>query len=201
MSPTLVFNSLVSKAKRGKDDVIYVGNMIRESEFSKYYRAYCRASVKCPFEKGLVSDFGNFEFMNDYILRNLGYNDHPIGGDLMYSESFCNLTSKREKTLELFFEAYGVQRILPLSEPLISMYQYQKPETPLDRFSVEYGMIVSVGYKYCLVIPIIGGKADLGHARRINVGTSDCFNLMSKSLTLKYEHLSLKMNFATLKVT
>lgn len=33
--PALVFNSLVLKSKRGKDDVIYVGNMIRESELSK----------------------------------------------------------------------------------------------------------------------------------------------------------------------
>jgi actin-related protein 5 len=138
--------------------------------------------------------------MNDYILRNLGYSDHPIGGDLMFTETFCNLTSKRDKTLELYFEAYGVQRILPICEHLISMYQYQKPETPLDRFSVEYGMLISVGFKFCLVIPIIGGKADFTHSRRINVGTSDCLNLMSKNLILKFEHLSLKMNFATLKV-
>lgn len=33
--PDLVFNSLVLKSKKGKDDVIYVGNMIRENELSK----------------------------------------------------------------------------------------------------------------------------------------------------------------------
>jgi actin-related protein len=138
--------------------------------------------------------------MNDYILRNLGYTDHPIGGDLVYTEAFCNLTAKREKCLELFFEAYGFQRMLPLCEPLLSLYQYQKPETPLDRLSVEYGMLISIGYKFCLIIPIIAGRADFAHSRRINVGTADCFTLMSKSLSIKYEHLSLKMNFPTLKV-
>lgn len=156
--------------------------------------------MKSPFEKGLVSDFANFEFMNDYILRNLGFTEHPVASDIVYTETLCNTTHKREKMLELFFEAYGAKRVLPLCEPLISMYQHQLAGHSLDRFSQDFGVVISVGYKYCLVIPIVEGKPDFSHARRVSVGTNDCFNLMSKSFTLKYEHLGTKIDFRTLKV-
>lgn len=138
--------------------------------------------------------------MNDYILRSLGYTDHPIGGDIVYTETLCNTLHKREKTLELFFEAYGAKRVLPLCEPLVSMYQYQNAKDSLERFSRDYGLIVSIGYKFCLIIPIVDGKADFTHSRRVSIGTSDCFSLMSKSFTLKYEHLGTKIDFRTLKV-
>lgn len=118
--------------------------------------------------------------------------------DLLCTEGFCNLSSKRGKAFELFFEGYGMNRVLPLSEPLVSMYEYQE-SAPLTRLGPDYGMLVSVGNRNCMITPIIEGNADFYSSRRINVGLHDSFNVMSKMFTLKYEYLCTKMDFATLK--
>lgn len=132
-------------------------------------------------------------------MKSMGFSEYPIGGDIVYTEPFCNLSSKRVKTHEILFEAYGANRLLTLSEPLVSMYQYQN-KSSIDKFGVSYGMLVSIGPKFCLVIPIVNGRADYSESRRVNVGTSDAFNLMSKSLNFKYEHLRPKFSFPALKV-
>lgn len=155
--------------------------------------------MKSPFEKGVISDFTNFEYMTDYIMKNMGYCDHPVGGDLLYTEAFCNLSLKRAKTHEIFFEAYGFDRLIPLSEPIVSLYEHQK-EAPLDALHADHGLLVSLGSKFCLVVPIVKGVADFSHSKRINVGTTDSFNLLYKTLHLKYEHLRPKFSFKAVKV-
>jgi len=130
----------------------------------------------------------------------MSFTENPIGGDIAYTESFCNLSSKRNRTLELFFEAYGANRLLAVSEPLVTLYEHQSPKMPIDTLSIKHGLLISIGYRYCLVIPIINGQADFANSKRVNVGTYDSFNLMSKSFSLKYEHLGTKIDFPTLKV-
>ena len=60
--------------------------------------------------------------MTDYVVRTMGASDYPVGGDLAYTEVFSNTSNKRNRTFELFFEAYGFDRLLALSEPLVSLY-------------------------------------------------------------------------------
>ena len=138
--------------------------------------------------------------MLDYIFKSVGYSEFPVQSNLIYTEPFCNTTAKRAKTSELFFEAYGVNKLLTLSEPLVTLYNYQAPGDSLDKFSTKFGMLISVSHKQCHIIPLVDGKADPERARRVNVGVSDAMNLMSKVFSLKYEYLGTKMDFRTVKV-
>jgi actin-related protein len=150
-------------------------------------------------EKGLLSDFTSFEYLTDYIFRTLGCSEFPISGDIIYTEPFANLSQKRESTMRLFFEGYGVNRLCPLPEPLVNLLDHPfKAQVASNNQS--NGMVVSVGYRQVFIIPIIGGRPAMEDSRRINVGSFDCFTFMSKSLSLKYEHLAAKLDFPTLKV-
>lgn len=139
--------------------------------------------------------------MLDYIFKSVGYSEFPIQDNLIYTEPFCNTNVKRAKASELFFEAYGINRLLTLSEPLVTMYNHQSASDSLDEFSTKFGLIVSVSHKCCMVIPIVDGKADFQWSRRMNIGVSDSFNFMSKVFALKYDYLGTKMNYPTVKVS
>jgi actin-related protein len=150
-------------------------------------------------EKGLISDFTSFEYLTDYIFRTLGCSEFPMCGDIIYTEPFTNLSQKRESTLRLFFEGYGVNRLCPLPEPLVNLFDHPFKQQTVSKQSSN-GMVISVGYRQVFIIPILNGQPVMEDSRRINVGSYDCFNYMSKSLSLKYEHLASKFDFPTLKV-
>jgi actin-related protein len=112
--PSLIFKTLVCKAKREKVDLVQVGNMIKEYEYHK-------AAVRSPYDKGLLSDITLFENTCDYIFKELGFRGESIDSPIMYTEPLLNPSKYRMQALELFFEGYGVPRALPCVDTFASL--------------------------------------------------------------------------------
>lgn len=79
---------------------------------------------------------------------------------------------------ELLFECYGVPGVTYGVDMLFSYLRHYRNMVP--------GLIVSCGYQSTHIVPILSGKADVKHARRIDVGGFHITNYLHRLLQLKY---------------
>jgi actin-related protein len=59
------------------------------------------------------------------------------------------------------------------------------------------GFIVNIGATFTYAIPLMEGKVLFNEIRRINVGTSNIFDYLSKNLVNKYAHIRDKLHILT----
>lgn len=78
---------------------------------------------------------------------------------------------------ELLFECYNIPGLNYSVDSLLSY----KAHNNLDN-----GIIISFGYHTTHIIPVLNGKCDPWHARRINIGGFHIINYLHRLLQLKY---------------
>lgn len=79
---------------------------------------------------------------------------------------------------ELLFECYGVPGV---SYGVDSLFSYHR-----HNHTQQSGLIVSCGYQSTHILPVLYGKVDIQHARRIDIGGFHITNYLHRLLQLKY---------------
>ena len=178
--PRMIFPNITARPRTkltGLEHVVAVGNEIVNMESM-------RASLKSQFERDVVVNLEVQSHVFNYIFSHMGVNTDRVQVPVLLTETLCNPVSCRADMTQLLFELYRVPKIAYGIDCLFS-YRYNQVRTPalsscLDCF------IVNSGTHSTHIIPVLDGKVDLKHTKRINVGGAHTLNFMHKFLQLKY---------------
>lgn len=126
--------------------------------------------------------------MLDYTFGHLGLaNESSIEYPLLMTEPLCNPNYCRQNISELLFECYRVSAVSYAVDSLLSFY-YNLSQSRGSSFSPQStsGLVISSSYQATHVLPVFEGQLLLDSTKRLPLGGSHHFELLSKSLTLKY---------------
>lgn len=175
--PQIIVKNLVGKNKVQikNSNVEFVGEDLFRLDPSKINK-------KNPFEKNYIAHFGTQESVLDYVFSSLNLTDlnHPI----IITEPFLNLSYSRRVLNEMLFELYGASKLSTGVDFMFSSNEYLK----------ENGIVISSGYNYTHVVPILNGKPVIDCSRRFNIGGYHHHDYLSKILPLKYPFYRTKMS-------
>ena len=178
--PRFVFPNITVRPQTKRTDlehVVPVGNEIVNMESMRPY-------LKSQFERDIVVNFETQEHVFDYIFSRVGVDADRVQAPILITETLCNPPSSRVSMSELLFEVYRVPKIAFGVDCLFSYrYNYQKSQALANCTDC---FIVNSGAHSTHIIPILDGKVDLSHTKRINLGGSHTLNLMHRFLQLKY---------------
>ncbi|KAH8310562.1 hypothetical protein KR044_001970 [Drosophila immigrans] len=154
---------------------IQVGNDITNIEA-------VRAHLKSPFERNVITNWNHQEQIFDYIFSKMGFEgkqsiDHP----LVLTEALANPNVCRRQMSELLFECYRVPAVSYGIDALYSWHQHQQQHK-----GVKDALILSFGYNSTHVIPVLDGRMQLEHVRRLNVGGFHIINYLFRLMQMKY---------------
>ncbi|KAH8265199.1 hypothetical protein KR038_000293 [Drosophila bunnanda] len=154
---------------------IQVGNDITNIEA-------VRAHLKSPFERNVITNWNHQEQIFDYIFTKMGFEgqeniNHPI----VLTEALANPNFCRQQMNELLFECYGIPAVSYGIDALYSWDYYQQ-----SRRRVSDALIISFGYSTTHVIPVLEGKIQLEHVRRLNVGGYHIITYLFRLMQMKY---------------
>ncbi|XP_055933658.1 actin-related protein 5-like [Argiope bruennichi] len=172
--PPLVFRNIAAKHRGKKESETQVGNDIKNIETVRWL-------LKTQFDKNVVTQFDVQETILDYIFSHLGIHtsgcvNHPI----VMSEAVCNPNYSRQLMSELLFECYNVPQVSYGVDSLFSFYNYNAKSKGL------FGLVISLGYNTCHVLPVVRSRFDVRNAKRINIGSFNMANFFQRILQLKY---------------
>ncbi|KAL1139299.1 hypothetical protein AAG570_006285 [Ranatra chinensis] len=176
-SPQLSFKNVIAKPRkeRGKKDgETQVGNNITNIEAVRF-------QLKTQFDRNVVTHYEVQEQILNYVFTHLGIDtegsvNHPI----IMTEAFLNPNYCRMLMSELLFECYGVPGVMFGVDSLLSYHK------DCNKDPLRTGLVVCCGYHTTHVIPVINGRADAHHARRMDIGGSHMISYLHKLLQLKY---------------
>ncbi|XP_017856266.1 PREDICTED: actin-related protein 5 [Drosophila arizonae] len=141
-----------------------------------------RAHLKSPFERNVITNWNHQEHILDYIFSKMGFDgetsiDYPI----VLTEALANPNPSRRQMSELLFECYSVPAVSYGIDALYSWHHHQQQHK-----KVVDALIISFGYSTTHVIPVLGGKMQLQHVRRLNVGGFHINNYLFRLMQMKY---------------
>lgn len=193
--PPLEFRNLIAKPRRDRSkrtvesataaagdganaDIpqppIQVGNDIANIEAMRF-------QLKTQFDRNVVTHLHNTEQIFDYVLHNLSVtgadNDGGLPHPVVLTEALANPNYSRQLMSELLFECYDVPRVAYGVDALFGFRHSRHPES---------GLCVSFGHHATHVIPVLGGRAVAGRARRLNLGGNQMIGYLHRLLQLKY---------------
>ncbi|GFQ72130.1 actin-related protein 5 [Trichonephila clavata] len=172
--PPLVFRNVAAKHRGKKESETQVGNDIKNIEAVRWL-------LKTQFDKNVVTQFDVQETILDYIFNHLGINSNgAVNHPIVMSEAVCNPNYSRQLMSELLFECYNVPQVSYGVDSLFSFYNYNAKSKGL------FGLVVSLGYNTCHVLPLVRSRFDVRNAKRINIGTSNMDSFLHRILQLKY---------------
>ena len=178
--PRFVFPNITARPKTKRTDlghVVPVGNEIVNMESMRPY-------LKSQFERDIVFNFETQEHVFDYIFSRVGVDADRVQTPVLITEALCNPPSSRVSMSELLFEVYRVPKIAFGVDCLFSYrYNYQKSQALANCTDC---FVVNSGAHSTHIIPILDGKVDLSHTKRINLGGSHTLNFLHRFLQLKY---------------
>ncbi|KAL4218734.1 Actin-related protein 5 [Mactra antiquata] len=174
--PDLVFKNVTAKfrSRREKDAEVQIGNNISNFEM-------IRLIMRSQFDRNIITQYDVQEQIFDYMFSNLGIDtDGKVEHPVVMTEPVVNPNYCRQQMSELLFECYGVPKITYGIDSLFSWYKnHQNPATG-------NGMVIGCGYQTTHILPILNGKIDIQHCRRINIGGAHVDGFMQRLLQLKY---------------
>jgi len=129
------------------------------------------------FDRNIITHVNSLEHVMDYTFSHLGFSS-KIEMPLVFMEPLANPTYCRQQTQELFFECYDLEAVCYTNDNLAGYY-YNTP-------SMRDGLIISSGHSASHIIPIIGGTWSPIYTKRIPIGGLSHFELLTKSIQLKY---------------
>ncbi|KAH8343660.1 hypothetical protein KR059_003331 [Drosophila kikkawai] len=154
---------------------IQVGNDITNIEA-------VRAHLKSPFERNVITNWNHQEQIFDYIFTKMGFEGQEnIGHPIVLTEALANPNFCRQQMSELLFECYGIPAVSYGIDALYSWDYYQQ-----SRRKVSDALIISFGYSTTHVIPVLEGKIQLEHVRRLNVGGYHIITYLFRLMQMKY---------------
>ncbi|XP_030373567.1 actin-related protein 5 [Scaptodrosophila lebanonensis] len=154
---------------------IQVGNDITNIEA-------VRAHLKSPFERNVITNWNHQEQILDYIFSKMGFEAEPnIGNPIVFTEALANPNVCRQQMNELLFECYGVPSLTYGIDALYSWHHFQH-----ERGKVADALIISFGYSTTHVIPVLDGKLQMQHVRRLNVGGYHIITFLFRLMQMKY---------------
>ncbi|XP_016992611.2 actin-related protein 5 [Drosophila takahashii] len=154
---------------------IQVGNDITNIEA-------VRAHLKSPFERNVITNWNHQEQIFDYIFTKMGFEgqeriDHPI----VLTEALANPNFCRQQMSELLFECYGIPAV---SYGIDALYSWEHHRQKHQKISD--ALIISFGYSTTHVIPLLNGKLQMEHVRRLNVGGYHIITYLFRLMQMKY---------------
>ncbi|CAG5136503.1 unnamed protein product [Candidula unifasciata] len=176
-SPSLIFKNITAKQrlKKNQNEIeTLIGNDITNIEVVKWI-------LRSQFDRNIVTLFDVQEQVFDYLFSHLGITtegsvDHPV----VLTEAVCNPNYTRQLMTELLFECYHVPQVAYGVDSLFSLYyNHPAPETA-------DALILDCGYQATHVIPVVGGRIDSAHCRRMNIGGGYIDWYLQRLLQLKY---------------
>ncbi|XP_001359960.3 actin-related protein 5 [Drosophila pseudoobscura] len=154
---------------------IQVGNDITNIEA-------VRAHLKSPFERNIITNWNHQEQIFDYIFTKMGFEgEQSIANPIVLTEALANPNFCRQNMSELLFECYGIPAVSYGIDALYSWEHYQN-----RRKKVLDALIISFGYSTTHVIPVLNGKLQLQHVRRLNVGGYHIITYLLCLMQMKY---------------
>ncbi|XP_071802148.1 actin-related protein 5-like [Asterias amurensis] len=173
-SPRLVFRSLIARQRGKKDYESQIGNDIPNVETIRWL-------LKTQFDRDVVTNYDSQELVFDHIFTHLGLDtEGAVTHPLVLTETVCNPSYCRQLMSELLFECYHVPKLAFGVASLFSFYQNSPDSGTSD------GLVLSSGYQTTHILPMIQGKIDVTHSRRVNIGGLHSATFMHKLLQLKY---------------
>ncbi|PWN44568.1 actin-like ATPase domain-containing protein [Ceraceosorus guamensis] len=178
--PELTHESLVSRYKDRKK-----GNQVLLAGAEANVDGPAKGAARSPWDGDVITSTDLLENLIDYALLKLGVAsegsvEHPI----VMTETLCNPSFPRSLTSELLFETYGVPSASYGLDSLFSAYAN----------GLEDALIVSSGHSGSHIIPLVGGRGDLNHAKKLNLGGSHATDFLLKLTQLKYPAFPTRVN-------
>ncbi|XP_013922691.1 PREDICTED: actin-related protein 5 [Thamnophis sirtalis] len=175
--PLLQFRSLVARsrgARGGAGPETQVGNDLGSPEPLRWL-------LRSPFDRNVPVQMELQEQLFDHGFQRLGVSsqgcvDHPI----VITEAVCNPLYSRQMMSELLFECYQVPKVSYGVDSLYSFYHNKRQGWPCS------GLIVSSGYHCTHILPVLDGRLDARHCKRINLGGCQAALYLQRLLQLKY---------------
>ncbi|KAJ2763827.1 Nuclear actin-protein involved in chromatin remodeling, partial [Coemansia nantahalensis] len=181
--PRLEFESLAARYRNRKlsaDQILLVGGSVHSDPMAK-------ASIRSPFDSGVVTNFDAMESILDYVFTVLGCVDERVDQPIVMTEAVCTPYTSRRNMSELLFECYNVPSVV---YGIDSVWSYYKNTGSL----ATDGLIVASGATASHVIPIYDARAHTEHCKRINLGGTSMDEYLLKLLQLKYPAFPVKIS-------
>ncbi|XP_052220577.1 actin-related protein 5-like isoform X2 [Dreissena polymorpha] len=175
-TPDLIFRNVTAKhrSRKEKDSDVQIGNDITSFE-------QLRLLMRSQFDRNIVTQYDVQEQIFDYMFSNLGVNtDGEVPHPVLLTEAVANPNFCRQQMSELLFECYQVPKVCYGIDSLFSLYKNHPNPSSAD------AMVVDCGYQTTHLLPVLGGRLDLQHCRRINIGGAHVDWFMQRLLQLKY---------------
>ncbi|KAF8680469.1 Actin-like ATPase protein [Rhizoctonia solani] len=151
--------------------------------------ATSRAQSKQPYEGDLLLNFDALENAFDHAFIHLGIDTDTVEHPIFMTERLASPLHSRALTSELLFEAYSAPSVAYGIDSLMSLYH----NTGTPNQALMDSLVVSFNTSSTSVIPVCGGRALLGHARRIPYGGSQASELLLKLAQVKYPSFPAKV--------
>ncbi|XP_053380397.1 actin-related protein 5-like [Mercenaria mercenaria] len=174
--PDLIFKNVTAKfrSRREKDAEVQIGNDISNFEM-------VRLIMRSQFDRNIITQYDVQEQIFDYMFSNLGINtDGKVEHPVVMSEPVANPNYCRQQMSELLFECYGIPKVTYGVDSLFSWYKNHPHPAKAN------AMVIGCGYQTTHVLPVLHGRIDLEHCRRINIGGAHVDGFMQRLLQLKY---------------
>ncbi|KAI6656988.1 Actin-related protein 5 [Oopsacas minuta] len=178
--PRIVFPNVTARPRTKRtelENVVIVGNEIVNMESMRSY-------LKSQFERDIVMNFDVQEHVFDYLFSHMGVDADSVQVPVLLTETLCNPPTSRVNMTQLLFECYRVPKVAYGIDCLFS-YRYNHQKIP-SLADCQDCFIINSGTYSTHVIPILDGKMDLSHTKRINLGGTHTLKFMQKFLQLKY---------------
>ncbi|CAH1787781.1 unnamed protein product, partial [Owenia fusiformis] len=172
--PRLFFKNVLVKQRGKKESETQVGNDITNIEVVRW-------QLKSQFDRNVITQYDVQEQIFDYLFSHMGIDsDGSVQHPICMTEPACNPNYCRLQMSELLFECYGVPEICYGVDSLFSLYNNLPQPGKAD------AMVISCGYYTTHILPVLDGRLDGKHCRRINIGGANCDLFMHRLLQLKY---------------
>ncbi|GAU97885.1 hypothetical protein RvY_09110 [Ramazzottius varieornatus] len=173
--PSHSFYSLLAKQKgrKGDREPILIGNDLGQIETVRWM-------LRSPFDANVVVQYGYQEVLFDYALANMGLADETsLNMPVVVTEPLLNVAFSRKQMNEMLFECYAFPHVAYGVDGMFAYYKLMDKSCP-------DGLIISLGNVSTHIIPVLNGKMDLAHSRRIDLGGLNMTLYLQRLLQLKY---------------
>ncbi|GAB6019434.1 Actin- protein 5 [Chamberlinius hualienensis] len=172
-NPRLIFRNVLAKQRGKKDYETQIGNDISNIEVVRWL-------LKTQFDKDVITRFDIQEQVFDYIFSHLGIDTEGcVNHPLVITEALCNPIYSRQLMSELLFEGYHVPEVV---YGIDSLFNFRRCTADSSRT----GIVISCGYYTTQLMPVINGRPQFKHCRRINIGGNHLISFFHRLLQLKY---------------
>ncbi len=165
-SPRSVFPSIVGRPRHRniiKTKDYYVGDEVQSKKGI--------LTIKYPIENGIVTNWDDMETIWQHTFSD-ALKINPAEHSVLLTEIPLNPKANREKTTQVMFETFNVPGVYLGNTGVLSLYASGR----------KTGLVVESGYNSTSIVPIYEGHALPYAATRINMGSRDLEDQLSKFL-------------------